>query len=398
MKTVGIVAEYNPFHNGHGEHMRRALAAAGAEAAVCVLSGDFVQRGEPAVFSKFARAESAVRCGASLVLELPLPWCLSSAEGFARGAVGLLAAAGVVDALSFGSECGDLASLSALAEALADPAADAAVRRELGAGVSYASARERALAGLVGPEKAALLRAPNDILGVEYVKAARALAWDAEICPLRRADSRHDGPGSASRLRAVLARGESAAPFVPPEALAVYDRERERGRGPVTAAALEQGALARLRMLPESAFRELPDAAEGLENRLIRAAREAPDWESAAAACKSKRYALSRLRRMLWAAALGLRRGMADGTPPFLRVLAADEKGRALLRRMRTDAALPVVSRSAAARRLTGRAGELYALTAAAHDFYALGYTDREQRRGGADWRAAPFLLPENGR
>ena len=111
MRTVGIVAEYNPFHRGHLYHLERSRTLAEAEAVVCVLSGDFVQRGEPAVFSKFARAEAAVRAGADLVLELPLPWSIVSAEGFARGAVGLLEATGVVDCLSFGSECGDVAAL-----------------------------------------------------------------------------------------------------------------------------------------------------------------------------------------------------------------------------------------------------------------------------------------------
>ena len=117
--VAGIVAEYNPFHGGHLRHIEAIRAAAGEDTPiVAVLSGDFVQRGEAAVFSKSARAEAAVRCGVSLVLELPLPWCLSSAEGFARGGIGLLSASGVVETVSFGSESGDLAELVKCAEAL----------------------------------------------------------------------------------------------------------------------------------------------------------------------------------------------------------------------------------------------------------------------------------------
>ena len=122
MLIAGIVAEYNPFHNGHQWHIRRTRAELGEDAViVCCMSGDFVQRGEAAVYSKFARAEAAARCGADIVFELPLPWALSSAEGFARGAVGLLHALRAVDVLSFGSESGDAGALSAAAEALLDP-------------------------------------------------------------------------------------------------------------------------------------------------------------------------------------------------------------------------------------------------------------------------------------
>ena len=119
MNIIGIVCEYNPFHKGHAWQIQAGRAALGEDSAVvCVMSGDYVQPGEAAVFSKFARAEAACRCGADLVFELPLPWALSSAEGFARGAVAILAATGVVDTLSFGSECGDVAALDSLAQCL----------------------------------------------------------------------------------------------------------------------------------------------------------------------------------------------------------------------------------------------------------------------------------------
>ena len=130
--VIGIVAEYNPFHNGHARLIEQTRARLGADCpVVCVMSGDFVQRGSPAVYSKFARAEAAARCGADLVLELPLPWALSSAEGFARGAVGLLGGLGVVTHLSFGSECGELEPLQRVAEALLDPLLGEDLRAEL---------------------------------------------------------------------------------------------------------------------------------------------------------------------------------------------------------------------------------------------------------------------------
>ena len=143
MLTAGIVAEYNPFHNGHEAHIEATRAALGPDTGIiCCMSGDFVQRGEPAQWSKFARAEAAVRCGVDLVFELPVQWALSSAEGFARGAVGLLDSLGVVDYLSFGSECGSVEPLERIAEALLSPSIDAEIRAEAQTGESYAVVRE----------------------------------------------------------------------------------------------------------------------------------------------------------------------------------------------------------------------------------------------------------------
>ena len=169
--VIGIVAEYNPFHNGHARLIEQTRAQLGAACpVVCVMSGDFVQRGSPAVYSKFARAEAAARSGADLVLELPLPWSLSSAEGFARGAVGLLGSLGVVTHLSFGSECGELEPLQRVAQVLLDPLLGEDLRAELRSGIPFAAARQQAVARRVGA-LAELLQAPNNILAVEYLKA-----------------------------------------------------------------------------------------------------------------------------------------------------------------------------------------------------------------------------------
>ena len=392
MKAVGIVAEYNPLHGGHLYHMEQARALSGAEAVVCVLSGDFVQRGTPAVFSKMARAEAAVNCGASLVLELPLPWSLASAEGFARGAVGLLGATGVVEFLAFGSESGRAEELEALAAALEEAAFPAELRTALETGASFALARERAVGTILGPERAAALREPNNILAVEYLRALRAQRLPMKVLAIRRSGSRHDGAGSARELRAALERGESIAAAVPPGALSVYRREQAAGRGPILERALEQALLARLRRLDREDFAALPDASEGLENLFWRESRRACGLEELLDACKSRRYARSRLRRMACCAALGVRRGMADGIPPYIRVLAADGRGCALLKEMREKAARPVVTKPAGVRELGGKALEIFSLGSAAHDLYVLGCPAREARRGEEDWRRSPYI------
>ena len=395
--VIGIVAEYNPFHNGHALHLKETRAMLGADSpVVCVMSGDFVQRGTAAIYSKFARAEAAVRCGADLVLELPLPWSLASAEGFARGAVGLLGQLGVVTHLSFGSECGEIEPLQTVAEALLDPSLGEDIRAELQSGVSFAVARQRAVATRVGA-LAELLEAPNNILAVEYLKTIYDQRLNLHPVTMLRTGAQHDQAGkgrfrSASELRTFLGAGRDVSDYMPEEAAAVYAREEKLGRGPVLPENLEIALLSRLRMLDRAAYAALPDADEGLGNALDRAAHEEATLDAVLASAKSKRYALARIRRMTMCAALGVTAGMADGTPPYVRVLAASGEGRTLLREMDERCTLPVVTKPAVARNLPQEAA-LFEKTADAHDLYVLGYGAREERRCGGDWRRSPFLL-----
>ena len=331
-----------------------------------------------------------MRCGVSLVLELPLPWCLSSAEGFARGMMGLLQATGIVDIISFGSESADLEALIKCADAIGSPEYSPILREYLTGGISFAAARERTIVDIIGKEAAACLRSPNDLLAVEYIRAA---GKEAVYFPVERGGSVHDGAGGASEIRARMALGENWADAVPAPAEAVFRREIEAGRGPVTGERLRAALLSRLRERTREQFARLPDAAEGLESRLFRAARELDSPEEIAAAAKSRRYALSRLRRMVMSAALGLEKGMADGIPPYLRVLGMDDRGEALLKRMKKSAALPVIVKSARILKEDERARDIFDLTSRAHDLYVLGYGEAASRRGGEDYRRSPFRL-----
>ena len=377
-KVAGIVAEYNPFHRGHAFHIAETHRMLGDSCAVvCVMSGDFVQRGDAAVFDKFERAEAAVRGGADLVLELPLRWSLSSAEGFARGGVSLLKASGVVTHLSFGSETGKLAPLRHAADGLCDGALGDLLREALKQGLSFPAARQKALERLIG-EDAAVLSNPNDLLAVEYLRAISDL--DAALAPaaVRRVGAGHDAAGesdypSASALRSRMKAGQDVSAWAPhlPDAKPVFLED------------LETAILSRLRMLPKEAFAALPDCAEGLENVLWQAVHSEATLCDILAAAKSKRYPMSRLRRMLLCAALGVKK--ADGLPPYLRVLAANERGRALLRTMRETASLPVITKPADARDMPE-----FRLTADAHDLYVLAQPDKTP---GQDWRHSPSML-----
>ncbi len=401
LSVIGIVGEYNPFHYGHMHHIAETKKLLGENCPViCAMSGDFIQRGEAAVYSKFARAEAAVASGVDLVLELPLPWTLSSAEGFARGAVGLLGSTGVVTHLSFGSECGETEVLETIAEVLIDPLLGAEIRAQLAAdaGIPFAAARQRAVAGRIG-EAASQLETPNNILAVEYIKAIYNQGLNIKPVTIRRFGSGHDkmsdgsGHKSAAEIRRSLSGGADIAGLVPDEACAVYKREDKLGRGPVTPQLLESAVMSRLRMLPPEAFAALPDAAEGLDNRIYRAAKEECSIDAVLAASKSKRYALSRIRRMVMCAALGVTAGMSADTPPYARVLAANSRGCALLREMNGRARIPVITKPADIKSCDDESRKVFELCSSAHDLYVLGYAAQQERRGGADWRTSPKIL-----
>lgn len=394
MNVIGIVAEYNPFHIGHLHHIQQSCEIVGGDTAViCVMSGDFVQRGEAAIFNKFARAEAAVTGGADLILELPLPWALSSAEGFARGAVGLLGALGCVDYLSFGSECGDLKKLNALATALMDPAVIPGVVEEMKSGISFAAARQMVLEREYG-SIAKLLESPNNTLAVEYLRAIFDLHLRLEPITIERKGAGHDEPGgSASDVRQLLAKNEKIKEYVPREVKKIIDREIKAGRGPITPASMENAILSRLRMLGEADFAALPDAGEGLENRLFVAAHFEPTLDGVLAAAKTKRYALSRIRRMCMCAALGIAAGDAEGLPPYARVLAANEKGREALRLIAKKSSFPVITKPASVKELSSECQALFAQGSLAHDLYVLAYKANEEKRGGGDYRMSPVMI-----
>ena len=401
MSIIGIVGEYNPFHNGHAYHIRQSRLTLGEDCpVVCVMSGDFVQRGEPAIYSKFARAEAACRCGADLVVELPLPWSLSSAEGFAKGAVYLLSKLGVTH-LSFGSEAGELEPLETIAQTLLDPAVNGEIKNVLAsdACLPYAAARQRALEGRLG-ELASQLELPNNILAVEYLKAIYELRLDMQPMTVLRFGSGHDregdkGPKSAAELRRMISQGADISGYVPKEANLVYEREKQQGRAYTDRDMVEAAVISRLRMFPPAYYEALPDGGDGIGRRLYAAAREEASLDAITAAAKTKRYALSRIRRMCMCAALGVKAGMAEELPPYARVLSANAKGCALLREISRRAEIPVITKPASVRELSAECREIFSLGAAAHDLYVLGFCAREEKKGTKEWRTSPKIVQD---
>ena len=401
VRTAGMIVEYNPLHSGHLRLMEETRRLLGPDTAiVCVMSGNFVQRGDFALLRKHQRARAAVESGADLVLELPLPWAVSPAETFADGGVRVLSATGVVTDLVFGSECGEAAPLLELARCLLSPAYPQELRRRLDTGLPYAACRQAAVAALLGAERASLLESANNILGVEYCKALLRRRSSLRPLTVRREGSAHDGallPGahpSASALRALLRQGETerALSLLPPAMGRVYREEAAAGRAPVFAEICQRAILARLRTMTEADFAALDQGREGLCHRLYEAARSAATVEELLSAAKTKRYAYARLRRMVLWAYLGLTPADVPETVPCLRPLAANDTGRRLLADMRKRAAVPVLTKPADVRKLGPEARHLLELEARATDLYTLAYPDLAAARGGGEWREGPVI------
>ena len=402
MGAAGIIIEYDPMHTGHLHLMEETRRLLGADTAlVGVMSGSFVQRGEFAVVGKYARARAAVESGMDLVLELPLPWAAATAERFADGGVQALESIGVVEHLAFGSECGDAAALQKLAAVLCSGELEAALQQELTAGDSYAAARQRAVERLLTKEEASLLASPNNILGVEYCKAILRQGSAMRPVTIPRSGSAHNGAveegkhPSASAIRALLQEGEreQALGLMAPRMKEAYLAEEAAGRAPVFGETCERAILTRLRSMTREDFAALDKGREGLSNRLYDASRSAVSVAEVLEAAKTKRYAYARLRRMVLWAYLGVDVRTLPEKIPYLRLLAANGRGRELLGRMRKCASIPVVTKTNQIRRLGGEAETLLELETRAADLYALSYPDLTAARGGSVWREGPVLI-----
>ena len=384
MPVAGVVAEFDPLHLGHSCLLREIRRQMGADTAiVTVLSGSFTQRGEAAICAPLARAEMALRAGADLVLELPVPFAAASAESFARGGVGVLEATGLVDTLCFGSESGDAGRLKAVAQVLDTPEFGEKLRENTAKGISFAQSRAQAIeaiCGQMGTEGA------NDLLATEYLHF-----WKGEVLAVRRRDDGHNGEHSASAVRRRMLDGDWAAAFalLPDFSREILSREREAGRCPASLREADRAMLYRLRTMTAEEFAAIPDCTEGLEHRLTAAAGQARSLEEFYTLAKSKRYAHARLRRIALRAFLGIRK--LPRSVDYLRVLGADADGLKLLRRMKETARVPVITKPAHGKQLPDRAREWFLLDRRADDLWNLCL--KEPQPAGTCWTSGPVLI-----
>jgi predicted nucleotidyltransferase len=310
MTVIGIITEYNPFHAGHAYQIEQARKITGADTVVAIMSGDFVQRGEPAFADKWTRAEAAIKGGADLVLELPFVYATGNAERFAQGGVAMLCGLGCIDHISFGSESGDADAIIRAAAVLAEDSDDfnALVKEGMAKGYSYPKARHEALKSLIGEAGASVLETPNDTLGTEYIK--QLILNNSNIKPV------------------IVKRANF------PKAKEI--REARANEAQATMENLRELLIYKVITTPPAELSKILSATEGLENRLIKAVRTGGTMEEIIKHTKTKRYTQTRIQRLIIHTILGINKGEYEGTEGIYgRILAFNEKGRALLRKIK---------------------------------------------------------------
>lgn len=395
MNICGIVCEYNPFHNGHLYQLNEAKRR-GADGIVCVMSGNFVQRGDFAIMQKSARAEAAVLNGADVVIELPLPWAVASAERFAFGAVSILSSLGVVTHLSFGAESDDTSMLLQAAKTLTGDEFNSALLREYSGGISYAKARELALAGF-DENLARLITTPNNILAVEYLKAILRLGSDISPIAVARRGAAHDegsasdGIASASFIRDSIENDGDFSSFLPERSLDIYIREKKNGNAPVLIKSADRAIMSVLKRISAEEFAKYGDVSEGLEYRLFDAVSKSTSLDEAISLAKTKRYAHSRIRRIFLNAFLGVKASAVCEPVPYARILAFSDRGRDIIKSAKSLAKIPIITRPSSIKAESEKAYNLLALERRADDIYSL-FMDAPLPQGSTFTRSPVYV------
>lgn len=353
MKIGGIIAEYNPFHNGHKYQLEKSKELGELTHVVAVLSSNYVQRGETSFVSKWARAEMAVRNGADLVIELPVLWSTSYAQRFALGGVSLLDALGCVNVLSFGSECGNIDELIECKNALKSEAVDEKIKENLEYGLSYANSRAEALRTVCGNRFFDLLEGANNTLGIEYLNALDKLESDIMPMTIKRTGASHDSImrsenfASASEIRRLMLQNNSEwERYVPQSVVDIYNREKENLLAPCTNSKLEFSILCCMRQLDAEDIALAPDVSEGIEYRIHDAALKASSLEELYQLAKTKRYSHARIRRIVLHAFMGIKESDYKKNPPYIHVLAMNDSGKEILKEAKDKAKLPIVTKA----------------------------------------------------
>ena len=378
LRIAAIIAEYNPFHNGHMHHIARTREA-GYDRVVCIMDGHLTQRGNFAALSKWSRARAALVCGADAVIELPALLACRSADVFARAGVEIAAAIGA-DALSFGSETGDISLLRAMADAEEDDAFRETLNASLSRGESLPRARAAAMARTLGYDQ--VPTGPNDILAAEYLRALQALGENApQPLVIRRRESYHSletGPmASASAIRAAVSGGALAAAAEGLPAQARFQLNEMAARH-----GADDMYLYAVRRLGPEGLLGLPDVTEGLENRMYAAAGDSATLEDMLAAAKCKRYTYARLMRLAAHALTGLEAELAarHPGPEYIRLLGMRAEAGDAVSEIARRARLPMFSLPQM------RENEMFAFEERVTELWALTRDLPEERRSGQEY------------
>lgn len=382
MKTAAIIAEYDPFHYGH-KYLIEQTRKAGATHILAVMSGSFTQRGGVAVFDKFTRAKTALENGVDLVIELPARYSLTSASGFARGAVNIIDALGCVDMLAFGSESGDIAALKEASGAIEYTLHSDEFDKFIRTGLSYPAALQKALLMFYTDDVGEVISCPNNTLAIEYLNALDSCGSKIKPFTVQRYGAAHDSdePGeflSGSAIRKLIAEGKDCSKFAPPVSAPSADITR-----------LERAMIAALRNLRPNDFCRIADCAGGLGDRLYKAVRKGTSLSGIYFMAKTKRYTLARIRRAVLCGFLGIDKDISGEKSAYIRVLGMNSRGREIL--SAADCRLPIDTSLKALSKTSREAHRQAEFEARITDVYSLAL--EEPLPCGVDFTSKPVII-----
>ena len=356
-KILGVIAEYNPFHNGHLFHLEKSKEFVDPDYTVCIMSGNFVQRGDTSIIDKWSKTEMALKMGVDLVVELPTVYSICSAENFAEGAIKLLSSFGNNVTLSFGSECGNISILKQIANILYDEPKEylTILQHELSKGISYPKARENALMFYLGDVRkyANILSSPNNILGIEYLKAMKKLKSNISAITIKRTGTDYNSNeinenfASATAIRNLIKSNKNISEYLPKSSLDILNQNIKYGKTVTSIASFEKEIIYTLRKMTLSEIENLQDVNEGLEHLIKNTADSCNNLEDLINSIKSKRYTRSRIQRILLYALLNItKKDIKDSYKinPYIRILGVSHRGKILLSQISDNKKYPVIT------------------------------------------------------
>ena len=374
MAVTGVIAEFNPFHNGH-KHLLDHLKKLG-ENVVCVIGDDFTQRGDIALVSKYDRARMALSCGADLCVLMPTPWSMSCANTFALGGMSILHSLGFVDNVAFGSECGDISTLFEISKIIHSEELSPIIDKELKSGKTFAAARQSAVNKMIG-KNAEILSNSNDNLATEYIYNAQKIGFAPDFLAIKRVGGMHDNHTpqneflSATAIREYVIKGniEAIKKYMPSSSYEILKKAYNCGDF-ATIESLEDSILSYLRRFNAEDFAMLPEVSEGLENRIFEAVKNSVSLSECFEKIKTKRYTLARIRRIILSAYLGLDTTHLTSSVPYIKVLGFNKTGERLLKN--ANPSVPLILRGADYQKLDGFAKTAFMVQSRAADLYAM--------------------------
>ena len=372
MQNIGIIAEFNPFHTGH-KHLLDSIKGDNTAITV-VMSGNFVQRGETAILPKAARAAAALKNGADLVIDLPTPWAMSTAQNFAFGGISILKNLGNVDGICFGSECGDIDLLKSTANILKSEEFSNKLASNLDCGETFAKIRSNTIKQWGGAYENVLLN-PNDTLACEYIFAADRLAFKTDFSCIKRVGAAHDSLNEDSFVSATLLRKNIydnntcfAQKFMPDAVINLDEISSIKN--------IEKAILADLRIkATNDSLKNIADISEGIENRLKTAIMKARTLDELYDSVKTKRYTHARVRRLVLSAFLNIDSSFEFCEVPYIRVLGFTKKGEQILKDAKAKCKVPIITTAAGVKSLDEFGQKVWQLENAATDIFSLSLT-----------------------